>query len=94
MSTWLDIVASELELASVEPGDPLEPGVGVTQNDHEVGCANDAQRRLFIMATRWQKEGLQSAVDAKFIRNLEEAQRLSLRAIELKVKSEILKNIF
>jgi len=94
MSTWLDIVTAELELATVEPGDPMEPSGEVGQHDHEVGQANETQRRLYIISVRWKKEAMQCVVDSNFAKSEEEMERLALKAVELKEKSGILLDIF
>lgn len=94
MATWLDEIRAELDLETVEAGDPLEPGDEIGPGDHEIGMADPEHMRLYVIARRWQKAGMTAAVEAKFAGSVEEREELQVMALQLYEKSDILLTIF
>jgi len=95
VSIWVDLLASELELVELNPGNPFEPMVDVNPDrDHVVGEVSDELRRLYLTAIRWIKTSMEINVEANFTQDTQQAERLAIKAHELQEKGKILRNIF
>ncbi len=94
MPTWFDIVKAEVD--SVDEKNLFEPqiDIDIEGGDHEIGEADADLKKLYSLATKWQKSSMELMVAAQYVNNREDQEYKIKKAKELGQKSNLLMEIF
>lgn len=91
MPMWLDVVNEDLNKLIID-GLP-EPITEIGEEDYLVGEANTDQRKLFHLASQYDRIATMSLLEARYVSE-EERESLTKKATEFYKKSELILEIF
>lgn len=90
MSTWIKLLP--LEINEIKPDDYIEPAFPLEKRDHEVGAMTDELKKLYTLWRLVEKEAAQTYIEFKYSKTHDDS--ILMKSVELRDKSEILKELF